>query len=193
MKALAIVMLLSATAHAGDDLGTPLPEPTAYPAMGGLSAYVMSLDVIDVGSLPVTNRSAVLGGFGLRAYGGGVTMGQFAFYSMGTNIAFELAGDATRAKMFSLELPSLGLGYRTRDWLVDAQLVPAIQWFTQDVGMTSERDHDYTLSADLQACLQYNIAGIFSKNSAACVYVAPALYRESWFSGASFGLRLFTL
>jgi hypothetical protein len=192
MKAIAI-LLLSVTAHAGDDLGTPLPEPTAYPAMAGVSAYVMSLDVIDVGSLPVTNRSAVLGGLGLRVYGGGFGSGQFAFYSMGTNFAFDLAGEATDVKMFSVELPSPGIGYRTRNWLVDAQLVPAIQWFTQDIMMTSARDHDYALSADLQACLQYNIAGIFPRNSAACVYVAPALYRESWFSGGSFGVRLFTL
>lgn len=183
MKWALVIVLAPLVAHA-DDLGTPLPEPTAYPAMAGISPYVMSADIDDVAKLPMTNTSAVLGGLGVRVYAGSGHAALFGFYSMGGSF-----GWGSGVHMFSIEVPSPGLGYRTRDWLFGAQLVPAIQWFTQG----EVRDHDYTLATDFQLCRQYNIAGLFPKNSAACVYVAPSVYRDGWLGGASAGIRLFTL
>jgi hypothetical protein len=183
MKWALALVLVPVVAHA-DDLGAPLPEPAAEPAMAGISPYVMSVDIDDVAKLPMTNTSAVLGGFGVRVYAGGAHPGLFGFYSMGGGFGF-----GSGVRMFSIEVPSPGLGYRTRDWLFGVQLVPAIQWFTQG----AMRDHDYTLATDVQLCLQYNIAGVFPKNSAACVYVAPSVYRDGWLQGASAGIRLFTL
>ena len=220
MRALAIAAFVAAplVAHADpEDLGTPLPAPSALPAMARLSAYVMSLDYVDVPAMPTIvvgervttpSRATSFAGATLRSYVGGGAVGRFDFYSLGVALAYGLGGDATKSftangatytngdvRMFSIELPSPGMGYRARTWLVSAQLVPSIQWFTESFvrdGMAVDgRDHSYVLSADVQACLQYNFVGVFPKNSAACVYVAPVVYREGWFEGASVGVRWF--
>jgi len=215
LAALAIIAApLVAHADPADDLGAPLPTPSAYPAMAGPSVLVMSVDAVDVPSLPpldlgngVTSprRSEVFAGIGLRGYVGGEHMGRFAYYSIGGGFEGGVAsGKAlsagpmlTGAQLYSLELPSPGYGYRTQKWLVGAQLVPAIEWIGEqfkngDATMTG-RDHFYTVSADFQACLQYTVLTGLGRNSAACVYVAPVIYRDGWFSGASFGVRIFAL
>jgi hypothetical protein len=191
MKALALLVMCS-TAHA-DDLGIALQEPTALPAMSGINPYVLSLDMIDVPILPTTRRSATFAGFSDRAYVGGTSPGEFAFYSLGVNLAYQVSGSADDAAMVSLELPSPGIGYRSQNWLVAAQLVPAIDWFSQGQAPMRDRDHDFALGLDAQVCLQWNLGGFFPKNSAGCVYVAPQIYREGFVSGGAFGVRLFTL
>ena len=187
MKA-ALLVLMPLAAHAEPaELGTPLPGPSAAPALAMLTPYVMSLDVIDT-AVPAVGMSprhdATLAGFSERSYVASTGSGTFGFYSLGVDLAF-----ATGTRALSLELPSPGIGTRARTWLVSAQLVPAISWFVE----RGDRDHFYALSTDLQACLQYNFLGFFPKNSAACVYAAPAIYRDGWLSGVAFGLRWFPL
>jgi hypothetical protein len=217
MRALAVVIVLARVAYADDGLGTALPEPSALPAMSWLTPYVMSLDIlqlqmprIDLGNgLAAPTRTGDYGGFGVRNYVGGTRMGRFGFYSLGTRfeLGFGGAHSAFEANnrmygngsslMFSIELPSPGYGYRSLNWLVSAQLVPAIEWYQQDfkagIQQVSGRDHFYTIVTDLQVCRQYNMFGMFPKNSAACVYVAPAVVRDGWFHGTTFGVRLFML
>jgi hypothetical protein len=219
MNRLAVLAIVAAplVAHADppDDLGTPLPAPSAYPAMTGPSLIVMSIDAVDVPSLPPLDlghgltsprRSEVFGGVGFRSYVGGGHMGRFVYYSMGGGVEGGVASGKplsagapmlTGSQLYSLELPSPGYGYRTRKWLVGAQLVPAVEWIAEEFknGETpmSGHDHFYTVSADFQACMQYTVFTGLGRNSAACVYVAPVIYRDGWFSGASFGVRIFAL
>ncbi len=220
MKRLVVLAVVAAPlvgrADPSDDLGTPLPAPSAYPAMAGPSLLVVSVDAVDIPSLPPldlgnglvsSRRSEVFAGIGFRTYIGGGHMGRFGYYSLGGSFEAGIAGGKpmsagepmlTGAQLATIELPSPGYGYRTQKWLVGAQLVPAIEWISEEFhngeAPISGRDHFYMMSADFQACTQYSaFGGVLGRSSAACVYVAPVIYRDGWFSGASFGVRLFAL
>jgi hypothetical protein len=155
-------------------------------------------------------RSATYTGGGERAYAAGIGPGWFGFYSMGARLAFATGGDIDEpfgtltdgsARMMSIELPSPGYGYRTRSFLVGAQLVPAIEWYSEDYTDTSMTfnksvtgsDHFYTLEADVQVCYAYNMFGMWMKNSAVCAYAEPSIYRAGWGNGLEVGLRWFML
>jgi hypothetical protein len=180
--AIIAIVVAPLVAHADPELGAPLPSPTALPAMSVVSPLVVSAELSDVPVLPLAEGSVILGGISVRTYGGGAQLGMFGFYSLGTRMGF---GDSVH--MFDIELIAPGIGYRKRTWIVAAQLVPAIEWYADMM----DREHLYTASIDVQACVQYNAFGFFPKNSAACVYVAPAIYRDGWFEGATFGVRWF--
>jgi hypothetical protein len=218
-RAFAILAALAGIAVAEPDFGEPLSGPTAYPALASLTPYTMSFGMMYVPSLPpidlgngitAPRGSATYLAFESSSAVGGLHPGWFGYYSVSAGLALQVAGDATRSfqtggqtftdgstSAFSIAPLAPGMGYRTRELLFGAQVVPRIEWFTEsfhrDAMTVSGRDHFYTLAADLQGCLQYNLFGFMAKNSAICAYVAPVIYRDGWFSGASIGVRWYPL
>ena len=201
MKYAILLLLVPALAHADPELGTPLPQPSAEPALAGVSPFVASADADYVPALPAIDlghgvtsprRSATLGGLSLATYAGSRHMGWFGTYSSTFSFGF---GDTIT--MLGVTPLAAGIGYRHTGWLVGAQLGPRVEWYLaheQSAGMSlSGRDHVYAVEADVQACVEYSIGRIFPRNSAACVYVAPMIYRQGWFQGGAIGLRLFAL
>ncbi|HTR52016.1 MAG TPA: hypothetical protein VMJ10_14985 [Kofleriaceae bacterium] len=207
-RALVIVALAGApaVARADDGLGTPLPDAGALPALGG-ATYQFSLDLVDAHTLPpldlggvtAPGRSAAYAGATLASCGGGLGPGWFGYFCLaGAGYGFGFGNaDPVSTRYFSVTLPSPGYGYRTRALLAGMQLVPRIEWFSETVttstSSANDRDHYYTLSADMQVCLQYNFLGLWPSNSAACLYAAPEVYRAGWLDGFTVGVRVYPL
>ena len=213
----ALVLASATTARAqAADLGTPLPAHGAAPALAGVglgmgfdATYEAVLPTLSLSnSARVPRRSATLAGFGVEEYYGGRHPGWFGFTTLGCDFDFDVAGgaddftanasklDSGDLSLLRFRLPSIGYGYRNRNWLGAVQLVPSIEWFSTDYktpAMTYASGSEVSLAVgiDAEVCKQWNLGGVFSKNSATCVYAAPIVYRDGFMAGASFGVRVF--
>jgi hypothetical protein len=197
------------------DLGTPLPAPSAIPALSGISALA-GFDITDVAAMPsmkldslyaTPRRDAVFAGITSSiVIGGNSRPGWFRFYRLGVTYTLPVGGSASASftsngttltggnvHYYGIALPVPGYGYRRGIWIATAQLVPQIDLFSAEfqAGKMTVSGSDTTLSisAELQVCRQFNLLGFSSKNSATCAYVAPALYRDGWMNGIAFGVR----
>jgi hypothetical protein len=200
------------------DLGTPLPMQGALPAFTGVGIGY-GVEAIDVANVPhvglghgvaTPGGRATFAGFDVDEYIGGHRgrSGWFGFATLGVAMAAQVAGTASDAfasggtgynagdvRYYRFDLPAPGLGFRTRNWVASMQLAPDLELFAASYrGPMATVSGDalvFALAADLQACRQYNLFGFSGRNSSACGYVAPVLFRDGGFGGAAFGVRVF--
>lgn len=178
--------------------------------------HVPSVDLGHGVSTP--RRAGTFTGFDMFEYVGlgGTAYGWFDFAMLRFTIDGAVGGSAgddfmaggtryTDGTMLDIQfsVPAPGIGYRQRTWLVSAQLDPTLDLFdgtfydtaatTSATTTPSGTKLQLELAVDVQACMQYNAFGFMERNSAACVFVAPVVYRDGFMQGATVGLRVFAL
>jgi len=192
------------------------PIAFAYPAMEGSEPDVLETGLLYVPAFPgsslkggaarVTSprQGAALLGFGMASHWGG----GLGVHPSLTVLGVDLGGGVTRHDFIAsdqryrggvglwwdVQLPSPGVAWHRTGVLVEAQLVPQLLWantFADDAAGDELSGSRFLFvgSAQIQACLEYNLGGVMPRNGAACVYGAPVIYADGWFNGYSFGIR----
>jgi hypothetical protein len=216
------VLVASATTARADpppELGTPLPNQSAAGALSGISVgmgldttMVSALPAIDLGNgVTLPRRGLTFAGLDVVEYLASRRSGPGWFKFTGVRVDFDLKVAGSGADDFTANnqmftkgdvllgrfgLPSLGLGYRSRSWLASVELEPNLEWFSASYSGPVKADGsslELAVAVDVQVCWQYNVGGYFPKNSAACLYAAPVVYRDGFLTGAAFGVRVFPI